>query len=415
MRVKEMAISNVIGLLRSVEDLQDLLDRLKNFFPFVTKQKAAKIKLWILKAAAKLPGNIDHQISLCKKVVEWACIEKRKFLRPRVEVRLAELLMESKQYNEALILLSGSINDVRRLGDTSLLVDICLLQSNIHYTLAKLPKATGADSEAALTEAKASLTKAKAALTEAITAATSIMDVSPAQQGTIDLQCGILHAKEKDYKIGYSFFAQAFEAFKALKDDRALFSLKYSLMCKIMLRQDDDVPGIISAKAGLDYQGPELEAMKTEGIISAKAGLEYQGPELEAIKAVAIAHSNRSLKSFEAALRDYKVQIEADPILHRHLSSSYDTLLEENICKLIEPFSQVEIARISDLIELPVGVVKEKLSLMILDKKLEGTIDGVAECLIIFERPNCSILLSSAITTLDIIGKAVDNLYTRFV
>ncbi|KAI5351356.1 hypothetical protein L3X38_004247 [Prunus dulcis] len=51
------------------------------------------------------------------------------FLRQRVEARLASLLMESKEYSEALSVLSGLIKEVRRLVDKLLLVDIDLMRS----------------------------------------------------------------------------------------------------------------------------------------------------------------------------------------------------------------------------------------------------------------------------------------------
>lgn len=374
LRIKEQTISKLSDLLtqeKKAEELRSLLTQLRPFFSLIPKAKTAKIVRGIIDAVAKIPGTSDLQISLCKEMVEWTRSEKRTFLRQRVEAKLAALLMESKEYSEALNLLSSLIKEVRRLDDKLLLVDIDLLESKLHFSLRNLPKA-------------------KAALTAARTAANAIY-VPPAQQGTIDLQSGILHAEEKDYKTAYSYFFEAFEAFNALEDPRAVFSLKYMLLCKIMVHQADDVAGIISSKAGLNYLGPDLDAMK----------------------AVADAHSKRSLKFFETALRDYKAQLEEDPIVHRHLSSLYGTLMEQNLCRLIEPYSRVEIAHIADMIELPFDHVEKKLSQMILDKKFAGTLDQGAGCLIIFDDPKTDAIYPATLETMSNIGKVVDSLYIR--
>ncbi|CAL9012210.1 unnamed protein product [Prunus brigantina] len=56
--------------------------------------------------------------------------EKR---RQRVEARLASLLMESKEYSEAVSVLSSLITEVRRLVDKLLLVDIDLIKLFIFF------------------------------------------------------------------------------------------------------------------------------------------------------------------------------------------------------------------------------------------------------------------------------------------
>ena len=224
LRIKEQAITQLTDLLRQenrAEDLRSLLTQLRPYFSMIPKAKTAKIVRGIIDAVAKILNTTELQIALCKEMVQWTRAEKRTFLRQRVEARLAALLMETKEYSEALSLLSDLIKEVRRLDDKLLLVDIELLESKLHFSLRNLPKA-------------------KAALTAARTAANAIY-VPPAQQGTIDLQSGILHAEEKDYKTAYSYFYEAFEAFNALEDPRAVYSLKYMLLCKIMVNQADDL------------------------------------------------------------------------------------------------------------------------------------------------------------------------------
>lgn len=83
---------------------------------------------------------------------------------------------------------------------------------------------------------------------------------------------------------------------------------------------------------------------------------------MEAIRLVAKAYEKRSLQDFDAALIAGKAQLVDDIVVHSHLSSLYDTLLEQNLCRLIEPYSRVEIAHLASLIELPVDTVLSKLS-----------------------------------------------------
>lgn len=48
------------------------------------------------------------QLEVCREQVEWATSEKRTFLRQRIEIRLAQLQMDLKEYPAALQLIGGS-------------------------------------------------------------------------------------------------------------------------------------------------------------------------------------------------------------------------------------------------------------------------------------------------------------------
>ena len=113
------------------------------------------------------------------------------------------------------------------------------------------------------------------------------------------------------------------------------------------------------------------------GIITTKGGLKFAGPEVEAMRSVAKAYEDRSLQAFQAALEAYAPQLAEDPIVHSHLSELYDTMLQQNLTRLVEPYSRVEIAHIASLISLPPAAVEAKLSQMVLDGKLAGTLDQV--------------------------------------
>lgn len=52
------------------------------------------------------------QLEVCKEQVEWAKTEKRTFLRQRIEARLANLYLGSKDFSAALALISRLLSEV---------------------------------------------------------------------------------------------------------------------------------------------------------------------------------------------------------------------------------------------------------------------------------------------------------------
>lgn len=210
-------------------------------------------------------------------------------------------------------------------------------------------------------------------------------------QAQLDMQSGILHAEEKDYKTAFSYFFETLESYSSQDDPRAVMGLKYMLLCKIMLNLPEDVHSILHGKLALKYQGRELESMK----------------------AVAQAHQNRSLQEFEAALSKYKEELSNDAIIRHHLASLYDNLFEQNLLRIIEPFSRVEIAHIASLIQLPVPQVENKLSQMILDKVIKGILDQGNGCLEVFETSPVDGTYEGALDTIKMMGNVVESLYAK--
>lgn len=371
---REEAISQLSDAYVKQQDakaLTELLSQLRPFFAVIPKAKTAKIVRNIIDQITKIPNSTDIQVAVCKEQVEWAIAEKRTFLRQRIQLRLASLYLDTAEYQDALKIVGTLLTEVKKLDDKLLLVDIHLLESRVHHALRNQPKS-------------------RAALTAARTAANAIY-VPVALQAEIDTQSGILHAEEKDYKTAYSYFFEAFEQFSALDDTKAVAVLKYMLLCKVMLNDAGDVPSIISSKGGLKYVGQDVDAMR----------------------AVAKAYQDRSLKEFQACLDSYKQQLVGDPIIHTHLTALYGTLLEQNLVRLIEPFSRVEIAHIASLIQLPVEVVEQKLSQMILDKKFAGTLDQGAGCLEVFDEEPKQGVYDNTLNIMDTLGSVVDTLFAR--
>merc|ERR1712109_319324 len=224
------------------------------------------------------------------------------------------------------------------------------------------------------------LPRARAALTSARTTANSIY-VPPRIQAQLDLQSGILHAsEEKDFKTAFSYFFEAFEQYDSVEDPMAIKALKYMLLSKVMLNLPDEVTNLVSGKLALRHSGPELEAMK----------------------AVALSAKNRSLADFQKAVKTFKTQLEDDLIVGKHLDSLYSSMLEQNLCRIIEPYSKVQV----DYVDGKIGLPKSEV-----EKKFLGILDQETGVLIIFTSESRDKTFDDVIETITAMNAVVDRLY----
>jgi len=206
----------------------------------------------------------------------------------------------------------------------------------------------------------------------------------------LDLQSGLLHAsEEKDFKTAFSYFYEAFEQFDSVEDPWALKALKYMLMSKIMLNKPDEVAALVSGKLALRYSGKDLEAMK----------------------AVAASAKARSLADFQEALKTYRAELEDDKTVAKHLDTLYNTMLEQNLCRIIEPYRRVQVEYVAGKIGLAKDKVERKLSQMILDSKFLGILDQETGVLIVFTPETRDTTYDNVIDIVEAMNKVVDRLY----
>eukprot|EP00111_Clytia_hemisphaerica_P007776 TCONS_00022583-protein len=375
-REKENAILKLASLFSKqgkVKEIGELIKQTRSFLKCISKAKAAKLVRSLLDLYIESHSKINDNtaVDLCHECIEWAKEDKRTFLRQALEARLVALYIDSKSYTEALKLGSRLVRELKKLDDKALLMEVQLFESRTYHALNNIPKS-------------------RAALTSARTTASGIY-CPPKLQAALDLQSGILHGEEGDFKTAYSYFYEAFEGYDSIVNPAAVVALKYMLLCKIMLNCPDDVQSIISGKLALRYAGQHIEAMK----------------------AIATASHNRSLQEFQDALNKFKVELSEDPIIQRHFNKLYDNLLEQNLCRIIEPFSRVEVTHIAKLIKLPLETVERKLSQMILDQKLLGILDQGAGILVIFDEKPTNKTYENTLEIVNKMGGVVDALYNK--
>lgn len=377
LRDQESALIKLAELYRDQKDasgLAQVITLSRSFMSSTAKAKTAKLIRTLLNYFNSIPNSRQTQIDVLTDNIEWSKREKRIFLKHSLEIRLVSLQLESLQYKLALTRIDALLTELKRLDDKMILTEVHLLESRVYRGIGNL-------------------SKAKAALTSSRTAANSIY-CPPHLQAALDLQSGVLHAEDKDYTTAYSYFYETFENMSSQDDPAALNALKYMLLCKVMLNMPEDVTSLLSIKLAVKYA---------------------QLREIESMRAIALAHQNRNLADFEKALRDYKHELSSDPTIRSHLAALYDTLLQQNLLRIVEPYSVVEIDYVAKQVGQGRQDVEAKLSQMILDKVFHGVLDQGRGCLIVFDELEADNTYGAAIGTLEQVSKVVDSLYAKTV
>ncbi|XP_029341193.1 26S proteasome non-ATPase regulatory subunit 11-like [Acyrthosiphon pisum] len=300
---REQLILTQAELLKKEGKAKELTALIKETRPFlseISKAKAAKLVRSLVDLFLDLETGIRIELQLCKECIEWAKEERRTFLRQSLESRLMHLYFDSGMFSEALQHGAVLLKELKKIDDKNVLVDVLLLESKAYHALNNF-------------------SKARASLTSARTTA-NLIYCPPKMQSSLDLQSGILNAAdEQDFKTAYSYFYEAFERFDSVDStSNALKALKYMILSKIMLNNAVDVQQIVNGKLALKYTGRDVEAMKS----------------------IARASHIRSLADFQIALNEYKKELEEDSIVRAHLDTLYGNMLEQNLCRIVEPYSR---------------------------------------------------------------------------
>ncbi|KAJ2336632.1 26S proteasome regulatory subunit rpn6 [Coemansia sp. RSA 2673] len=398
---REVALLSLAALFERMQDaaaLTKLINGSQGYLTAVSKAKSSKLIRTLVDRFNGIEGGLQPQIATCQGMVEWARGENREYLRQALETRLISLYLDNRMYTEALALISLLLSELKKLDDKMQLVEVHLLESRVYMAIKNLPKS-------------------RAALTSARTAANSIY-TPPPLQAHLDLQSGTLHADEGDFKTAYSYFFETMEGLAvyvtpkgtdenatsaagdlssagspATYEQRQLQAFAYMLLCKIMIQQPDDITALLAT-------GKTASKFRDHRAVAA-------------LQAVAKAQKQRSLADFERVLSEYRDELQNDELIRNHLTALYDTLLEQNLVRLIEPYSRVEIAHIAKLIGLPIRVVENKLSQMILDKVFYGILDQGNGCLVIFPEAKHDSTYDATLDTIKNLSNVVESLYVK--
>ncbi|TKR64716.1 hypothetical protein L596_025206 [Steinernema carpocapsae] len=335
------------------------------------KAKAAKLVREMVNASLAENREGDAKVALVMESIKWAEEQNLAFLRQSLQARLVRLYNDLHRFSAALALSTTLTKELKKVDDKDLLVEVQLEESKACYNLSNM-------------------TKAHSALTSARTVANGVY-MPPRMQAALDMQSGILHAAdERDFKTAFSYFYEAFEGYDSVDEKvDALKALKYMLLCKVMLDAPEEVQTLLSQKLALKYNGADLEAMC----------------------AIAAAAKKRSLSEFNEAFQKYETELKEDSVVRKHFNSLNDSMLEKDLCRIIEPYSYVQIAHIATKIGLSQDKVEKKLSQMILDQKFSGSLHQGDGMLIVYDVAPTDVTYETAVKTIHAMGEVVDGLY----
>ncbi|OQO11557.1 hypothetical protein B0A48_03284 [Cryoendolithus antarcticus] len=357
---------------KRTQDLANLIQQTRDALSSFPRAKTSKLLRQLLDLFHGIPNTVDTQVAVTKSCIEWAVAQRQGFLRQNLEVRLVGLYMQKQSYYDSLTLINTLLKELKRLDDKLVLVEVQLLESKVYHALGNVPKG-------------------RAALTSARTSAASVY-TPPLLQAGLDMQSGQLHAEDGDFNTAFSYFIEAMEGYSSHDETlKATAALQYMLLCKVMLNLNDDVNSLMTSKHAIKYAGKNLDA----------------------IKAIGRAHQNRSLEEYESALHAYRYELGSDRFIASHLRRLYDSMLEQNLIKVIEPFSRVEISHVAEMVGLDVEQVERKLSQMILDRVIIGVLDQGSGVLDVFDETERDKGYDSALGTIEKMGSVVDVLYAN--
>ncbi|GBE58681.1 26S proteasome regulatory protein subunit N6 [Babesia ovata] len=176
-------------------------------------------------------------------------------------------------------------------------------------------------------------------------------------------------------------------------DERKLVqALKYLLLTVVITGRNDEMIPLLAAKNKQKF---------------------VNHVECKMIQRISTCYKNSSLVEFEKLLTEFKQVILMDPVLQQEIHRLYEALLERNITRILQPYSNVQIDFVANKLCLPQQKIEKKLAEMILDGKLRGTIDQGQANLVIYEEEEHETFYEDVNKTVGHMTTVIDTLYEK--
>ena len=338
--------------------------------PALSRARVVKLLYEVLDYLGADPARLALELAVCRALVAFARSKNRTALRQRLEQKLAELSFAAGEYRAASQLAGSLVAEAKRLDDRLLAVELQLLEAKINYRVRNFSKAKGA-------------------ITGARVDANAIY-VPPKLQGELDMMSGSLNGEDRDYLTAASYFYEAFSTYHGMGDRaRATYALKCLLLMKLLNHKAGEIEAVLNGKDTVGYS---------------------QERDVLCIKEVSRAFERRSIELYRQVATAYAAELASDEFVRTHLARLYEALVEENIVRVLEPYSAVEVERVAALVGIDPAAAEKKLSTMILEEKVRGVIDQNRGVLVLFEEAPEDSILARGIELTRELNRTVDSL-----
>lgn len=385
---KEQAVLQLAKLYATnnePEKIKALVPAARDLFSKIAKAKVGKVLKDVIDLYSAISNYSEevqkYEKELIDELIEWAIAEKKSFLRQQLQLKLAGVYYKRKAYKDCLAIVADLLREFKKLDDKLSLIEVQLLEARVQFDLRNYVKL------------KASLTSAKTSA--------NLVYTSTRVQAELDLMLGVLHCEDRDYDTAYSYFYEAFECYNNADDfDNAVKLLKYMVLTKIMLDKPDELKQLLGSKAITN------NIMKHE---------KYKASEFEPMRLILESYEHKSLSEFQQALLKYNNELSQDVIIKSHFKLLYNNLMEQNLLKIIQPYSVVEVLYVAQQIKLDFKIVENKLSQMILDGVFYGVLDQGNGWLYVYDKPQKDENYSCGLELVKEMNEVVELLYEKGV
>lgn len=317
---------------------------------------------------------LTERIRIYNRLIGWAEKNRRTLLKLDFDIRKIEGLLLMKNYNEALQLISTTVKVLKRADDKLGLVKLYYLESKVFYALKNISRA------------KSSLTLSKSTAT--------FVYCPPFLQAKIDLLSSMYAADEKEYSISTGYIIEALDGFSLSHDAQmTVLCCRYLLLIKIMNGKAVEIESLMQHK---------------DAFVAHR-----EDPSIRMLCSIGKCVIERDLRKCRDIVDENAELIKSDEFMINHLRSLCDTLIDANILKIIEPYSNINIEYIGNVLNFNLDVIEDRLRKMILDEKIIGDIDQETMCINIQNKEVKKSYRTEAEEILDVLGDTINTILTK--